>query len=223
LRVIGGNVTVVQGGTVVLPCTLVDTEDDLDQISWQRMTRGKPQNQNFYTILGKNGPQYVNGDDDGRFTFAGSMKEKNGSLQLSRVKLADEGTYTCIFALYPSGNHKTEIHLNVLVPPVMYLRRNDVTLGTEEVSLVTCTAAGSKPPAAVTWLTGALANKVRETNSSTQHDNGTRTTVSTLYGVPTREISQHLVQCVVTSAALPKEETLDFTIQVYCRYTNIYL
>lgn len=107
-----------------------------------------------------------------------------------------------------------------LVPPVMHLEDNHPTLGNEEVSLVTCTAAGSKPPAEVKWLTGALADKMRATTSSTEHANGTTTTVSTLLGVPTREINQHLVRCVITSAALSKEETLPFTTQVYCGYTN---
>ena len=36
-----------QGGTVVLPCKLIDTTETLSQISWQRMTRGKPQNITF--------------------------------------------------------------------------------------------------------------------------------------------------------------------------------
>lgn len=105
--------TVVQGGTVVLPCKLVDTTEDLEQISWQRMTREKPQNENFYTISLINGPHFFNGHDN-RFEFTGSIEDNNGSLQLSRVRLMDEGTYTCIFALFPSGNHKTGIPLNVL-------------------------------------------------------------------------------------------------------------
>uniref|UniRef100_A0A3Q3SC88 Ig-like domain-containing protein n=1 Tax=Mastacembelus armatus TaxID=205130 RepID=A0A3Q3SC88_9TELE len=113
LRVIGGNVTVVQGGTVILPCKLTDTTEDLNQISWQRDTRRKPQTDNFYTIQKDDAPHFVNGEDN-RFKFIGSIKDKNGSLQLSNVTLLDEGIYRCIFTLFPSGNHKTEMHLNVL-------------------------------------------------------------------------------------------------------------
>ncbi|XP_045897361.1 nectin-1-like isoform X1 [Micropterus dolomieu] len=214
LQVIGGSATVVQGGTAILPCTLIDTTEPLTQISWQRKTRGKPQNDNFFTIVYSNGPQFVNGQDD-RFKFIGDVKNNNGSLQLSRVTLIDEGTYTCIFTLFPSGNHKTEISLTLLVPPVINLTDDLPTLGNERVSLVTCTAAASKPPAEVKWVTGTLVEKVRVRTNSTKHANDTTTTVSSLFGVPTRELNQHVVQCVVSSSALPKEEILPFTIQVY--------
>ncbi|XP_033473445.1 nectin-4 isoform X5 [Epinephelus lanceolatus] len=214
LKVIGGNITVVQGETAILPCKLVDTAEPLTQISWQKMTRGKPQNDNFYTILAKNGPQFVNGHDD-RFAFVGNFSENDGSLELSNTTLMDEGTYTCIFTLFPSGNHKTEIPLNLLVPPVISLKDDPVTLGDEEVSLVTCTAAGARPPAEVVWITGTLEETVRITTNYSSHANGTTTTVSSLFGIPTKKINSHSVQCVVTSAARSDKETLNFNIQVF--------
>uniref|UniRef100_I3KG72 Ig-like domain-containing protein n=1 Tax=Oreochromis niloticus TaxID=8128 RepID=I3KG72_ORENI len=113
LQVIGGSVTVIQGGTAILPCHVIDTNDDLTQISWQRKTREKPHNDNFLTILPREGPQFVNGGDD-RFKYIGNFNEKNGTLQLANVALKDEGRYTCIFTLFPSGNQKTEIPLNLL-------------------------------------------------------------------------------------------------------------
>ncbi len=105
------------------------------------------------------------------------------------------------------------------MPPVSSVKVNHPALGTEEVSLVTCMAAGSRPPAEVIWITDSLPEKVRETTSSTAHDNGTTTTVSRLFGVPTKEINQRPVQCVVTNAAIPEKEILRTNLQVYCRYT----
>uniref|UniRef100_A0A669DCZ9 Ig-like domain-containing protein n=1 Tax=Oreochromis niloticus TaxID=8128 RepID=A0A669DCZ9_ORENI len=220
LQVIGGSVTVEQGSTAILSCYVIDTNDDLTQITWQRKTREKPHNDNFLTILPREGAQFVNGDDD-RFKYIGNFNNKNGTLQLSNVALKDEGRYTCIFTLFPSGNQKTEIPLNLLVPPFTNIKDKLPTLGTGEVLFATCTAAGSKPPAEVRWLTGALGENVRTTTNSTQHNNGTTTTVSSLFGVPMREIDGHQVQCVISGDSLSKEETLPFTIQVYFSPTEV--
>ncbi|KAE8299221.1 hypothetical protein D5F01_LYC01614 [Larimichthys crocea] len=56
------------------------------------------------------------------------------------------------------------------VPPVSSLKDNPPLLGNEEVPLVTCTAAGSKPPAEVKWLTGTLAG-LNVTTTNVTHDN----------------------------------------------------
>uniref|UniRef100_A0A669BER8 Ig-like domain-containing protein n=1 Tax=Oreochromis niloticus TaxID=8128 RepID=A0A669BER8_ORENI len=136
---------------------------------------------------------------------------------LSNVALKDEGSYTCIFTLFPSGTQKTEIPLKVFVPPITSIKDNLPTLGKEEVLFATCTAAGSKPPAEVRWLTGTFADKVRMTTNSTQYDNGTTTTVSSLFGVPTREINGRQVRCDISGDSLTKEISLPFTIQfIFC-------
>ncbi|XP_039861508.1 nectin-3-like isoform X1 [Simochromis diagramma] len=220
LQVIGGSVTVKQGSTAILSCYVTGTNDDLTQITWQRKTREKPHNDNFLTILPREGVQFVNGGDD-RFKYIGNFNNNNGTLQLSNVALKDEGRYTCIFTLFPSGNQKIEIPLNLLVPPFTSVKDNLPTLGTEEVLFATCTAAGSKPPAEVKWLTDALGEKVRTTTNSTQYDNDTTTTVSSLFGIPTREINGHQVQCVISGDSLSKEESLLFTIQIYFPPTEV--
>uniref|UniRef100_A0A3B4G4Z4 Ig-like domain-containing protein n=1 Tax=Pundamilia nyererei TaxID=303518 RepID=A0A3B4G4Z4_9CICH len=122
LQVIGGSVTVVQGGTAMLPCHATDTNDDLTQITWQRKMREKPHNDNFITIQPRNGLEFVNGRDD-RFKYVGNFNNRNGTLQLSNAALKDEGSYTCIFTLFPSGNQKTEIPLNLLGVTFTILKR----------------------------------------------------------------------------------------------------
>lgn len=105
----------------------------------------------------------------------------------------------------------------LLVPPVSSLVDDLPLLGDEKVSLATCTAAGSKPPATVSWLVGTVPGDLSTINSAIEHDNGTVTTLASLVGVPSRELNQKLVQCVVTSAAF-KDQTLPFNIQIYCEY-----
>lgn len=109
---------VIIGATATLPCALIDSTEPLSQISWQRKTKGKPVTDNFFTVTENgayavNGANAVNGDKN-RLKFIGNFSVLNGSLQISNVTLFDEGIYSCIFTLFPSGNHKTEIPLNVI-------------------------------------------------------------------------------------------------------------
>ncbi|XP_077946453.1 nectin-1 isoform X21 [Gasterosteus aculeatus] len=216
LQVIGGNVTVVEGGTSILPCKLINAKDSLTQMAWRK----EPEEDNLILIKPITGMKFVNGVDK-RFEFFGDVSDYNGSLRFSNITLRDEGTYTCIFTLFPSGNVQTKILLNVLVPPLTSLEDNRPILGEEEVPLVTCKAAGSKPAAEVRWLKGTLAEKVTERTHVTRHDDGTTTTVSSLSGAPSREIHGHLVECIVTNAALSKEERLPFNIQIYFPPTEV--
>ncbi|XP_037345381.2 nectin-1-like isoform X2 [Pungitius pungitius] len=209
-QLIGGNVTAVQGGTAILPCKLINAKDSLTYIAWRK----EPNWDNFILFMYIIGMKFDNGVDK-RFEFFGDLSDYNGSLRFSNITLRDEGTYTCIFSLFPTGNVKTEIHLNLLVPPVTSLEDNRPILGNEEVPLVTCKAAGSKPAAEVRWLKGTLGKKVRETTNVTRHDNGTTTTVSSLSGVPSREMHGHFIECIVSNAALSQEERLPFNIQIY--------
>ncbi|TWW80949.1 Nectin-2 Herpes virus entry mediator B [Takifugu flavidus] len=168
--VVGRDVSVIQGETGVLLCSVIDTNDSVSQISWEKHTRGHPQNSEFVTITPGSGLKVINGDSD-RVKFIGNIDDKNGSLELSGITLMDEGIYTCAFTLYPGGIPEKTISLNVF---------------------------GN-----LTTIRNAI-----------EHHNGTVTTVSSLVGVPSRELDQQLVQCVVTSKAT-KDQTLPFTIQIY--------
>ncbi|KAM4561384.1 nectin-1 isoform 2-T3 [Fundulus diaphanus] len=214
-QVTGGSATEKLGDTAVLPCKLtrtLTTEEYVEQISWQRKTKGKPRLDNFLTIQEGDRAKFVNGEDK-RFRFIGKFAEQNGTLQLANVNLQDEGTYSCIFSIFPIGSVKADIPLTVLVHPKTNVNDSHPRLGDEEVSLATCTAADSKPPAEVVWYTGALKDKVEVTQNSTLHVNGTTTTVSTLLGQPSKEIHRSPVHCVISF--MEQNETIPFDVQVY--------
>ncbi|XP_072253041.1 nectin-3 [Leuresthes tenuis] len=208
-----GRATGVSGESAVLSCKLGDTTETLTQISWQRRTKEKPVNDNFYIIESTNKPRFVNGEDD-RFKFLGNFGAKDGTIQLSNIALKDEGSYTCIFTLFPSGNFRSEIPLTVLVPPAISLKEDVLILGDKEARIASCVAAGSKPLPVVKWNTTGLGEEVRITTNTTQHENGTTTAVSSLFGTPTMDINGGSVQCVVTSEALRGEEIRNLTIQL---------
>ncbi|XP_024141641.1 nectin-4 [Oryzias melastigma] len=206
-----GDVVAMLGSFAILPCQ-TSTSDRLSQITWQKTIKGKAPDDVFLTIQPVIGLKYSNGKDF-RFEFIGNFNNKNGTLKLSNVTLKDEGSYTCIFSLFPSGTQNKVSKLGILVPPNTNLMSYTPIEGNEEVPLATCTAAASKPKAEVKWIIGSLEGKVREEFNETQHANGTTTTRSTLVGKPGREMNGQLVKCVISSETV-KEEILETIIQV---------
>uniref|UniRef100_A0A8C7WXM6 Ig-like domain-containing protein n=1 Tax=Oryzias sinensis TaxID=183150 RepID=A0A8C7WXM6_9TELE len=188
-----GDVVVMLGSSAILPCHII-TNDRLSQITWQRTIKGKAPDDVFLIIQPTIGLKYRN-EKDFRFEFIGNFNDKNGTLKFSNVTLKDEGSYSCIFSLFPSETQSRNSQLVILE-------------GNEEVPLATCTAAASKPKAEVRWIKGSLEGKVREELKETQHANGTTTTWSTLLGKPGREMNGQLVKCVISSEAT-KEEILE--------------
>uniref|UniRef100_A0A4W5JFP0 Ig-like domain-containing protein n=1 Tax=Hucho hucho TaxID=62062 RepID=A0A4W5JFP0_9TELE len=216
-QVIGGRRTVVQGKDVDLSCRLIDTTEDLEQITWQKSTLEETQNHNFMLIYPNGVTKFITPNGlTGRVQFIGNPSENLGSIRITAVRLLDEGTFTCIFSVFPSGAYNTEIPLTVLVPPVVSVTVDVPPLiGENEVVFATCVAAGAKPQADVRWKTGALGSLLRTVTNSTQHTNGTTTVLSHLLGVPTRAANQQQVQCVVNQSALVAEKTYNYNINIH--------
>ncbi|KAM9449078.1 uncharacterized protein ACWYII_013748 isoform 3-T5 [Salvelinus alpinus] len=153
----------------------------------------------------------------GRVQFIGNPSENLGSIRITAVRLLDEGTFTCIFSVFPSGAYNTEIPLTVLVPPVVSVTVDvPPVTGENEVILATCVAAGAKPQADVTWKTGTFGSLFKTVTNSRQHTNGTTTVLSHLLGVPTRAANQQQVQCVVNQSALATERSYNYNLDIHC-------
>uniref|UniRef100_A0A4W5NYY2 Ig-like domain-containing protein n=1 Tax=Hucho hucho TaxID=62062 RepID=A0A4W5NYY2_9TELE len=220
IQVIGGSRTVVQGEDVDLFCSLLETDEELEQITWQKRTLEEPDNHNFLLIYPTGLTDFISSNGlDGRVQFLGNPKENIGSIRITAARLLDEGTFTCVFSVFPSGAYSIEIPLTVQVPPVVSVTVDvPPVVGENEVFLATCLAAGAKPQAEVRWNTDAFGSLVRTVTNSIQHANGTTTVVSHLLGVPTRAANQQQVQCVVNQSALATERTLAYTIDIH--YTS---
>ncbi|XP_045563563.1 nectin-1 [Salmo salar] len=214
-HVIGGRRTVVQGEDVDLSCRLIERTQELKQITFLKSTQDEKHNLMHI---------YPNGVTDfvapnglkGRVQFIGNPSENLGSIRITSVRLLDEGTFTCIFNVFPSGTYTTEIPLTVLVPPVVNVTVDiPPVTGENEVVLATCMAAGAKPQADVKWKTGTLGSLLRTVTNSTQHANGTTTVLSHLLGVPTRAANQQQVQCVVNQSALATERSYNYNLDIH--------
>ncbi|XP_045560595.1 nectin-4 isoform X1 [Salmo salar] len=216
IRVIGGSRTVVQGEDVDLSCSLLETDEELEQITWQKRTLEEPENHNFFLIYPNGVTDFISSNGlENRVQFFGNLTENIGSIRIKAARLLDEGNFTCVFSVFPSGVYSIEIPLTVLVPPVTSVTVDvPPVIGENEVFLASCLAAGAKPQAEVRWNTDAFGSLVRTVTNSTQHANGTTTVVSHLLGVPTRAANQQQVQCVVKQSALATERTLAYTINI---------
>uniref|UniRef100_A0A8K9V7B6 Ig-like domain-containing protein n=1 Tax=Oncorhynchus mykiss TaxID=8022 RepID=A0A8K9V7B6_ONCMY len=207
IRVISynGRPTVTQGQHADLTCELMETNEELIQISWQKSTRGYRANHNFFFITPSQGPSHVKGRGD-RVGFIGNTTALVGSIRLGDVSLTDEGVYTCIFTVFPSGPYKAEIHLNVQIPPVISVavETPPVVAEGQESILATCTAANAKPPADVRWSTASARQPLSLTTSTntTLNPDDTATVRVHLKGEPSRVMHQQEVQCLVNHTTL---------------------
>ncbi|XP_072541609.1 nectin-1-like [Salminus brasiliensis] len=214
IKVIGQRVTFTAGEEGTLFCQLVDTSEQLTRIIWQKRTPNSPKNENIFVITPDGKTENINGLGD-RIEFIGNIQEYIGSVRLKNVNLADEGIYTCIFNIFPSGPFEREIPLTVHVRPVVSVNADVIPVaGDSEVILVTCTAK-AQPKANISWNLGALSDLVKvETNVSAEPD-GFYTVKSHLIGVASRELNQQKVQCLVNHPTLKEELILDYALVIH--------
>ncbi|XP_051564496.1 nectin-3-like [Myxocyprinus asiaticus] len=213
VKVIGHDTAVIYGENAFLFSQLTESKDDLTRIIWQKKTREERVEKTFFNIWPDGKTEHVNGLGH-RVKFIGNTAEKNGSIQLQEMRLLDEGIYTCIYILYPSGTFETNINVTVLVPPVVNIKKEAPVAGKLEVTLASCFASNARPAAEVFWRFGALnISGLRTETSHTVHPNGTVTVVSILLGVPVKHLNERKVQCVVKHNSLTEE--FDSTLNIH--------
>ncbi|XP_047671238.1 nectin-4-like [Tachysurus fulvidraco] len=215
IKVIGRDGTVTAGDDAQLFCEAIETTEPLTTIWWQRRTKKKPTNTDFLVITSSGKEEHINGLRD-RVKFAGNLAVLDGSILLSNVTLLDEGIYTCIFSIFPSGRNETEIRLTVQVPPVVTVGTDvPAVAGDTEGILATCTAANAKPAAEVSWSLGALNNTVKVQNTVTVDSEDRYTVKSNLIGTASKDLNQKKVQCVVTHPGLKQELELNYILNIH--------
>ncbi|KAK2849750.1 hypothetical protein Q7C36_008533 [Tachysurus vachellii] len=197
IKVIGWDVTVTAGDDAQLFCEAIETTEPLT------------------TIRKKLGD---------RVKFAGNLAVLDGSILLNNVTLLDEGIYTCIFRVFPSGRNETEICLRVQVPPVVTVGIDvPAVAGDTEGILATCTAANAKPAAEVSWSLGALYNTVKVQNTVTVDSEDRYTVKSNLIGTASKDLNQKKVQCVVTHPGLKQKLELNYTLDIHYPPQKVYI
>ncbi|KAI4897999.1 hypothetical protein NFI96_001186 [Prochilodus magdalenae] len=222
-RVIGQSTTATAGNNASMFCQLVETKEKLTRITWQKRTRGTPINKDFFVITPDGKAEKKNGLGD-RTEFIGNIGKINGTVLLKDVLLLDEGVYTCIFNIFPSGPFEKEIDLHVQVPPIVSVTTDVIpVVGESEVTLATCTASKALPAAEVSWHLGALNNSVTVKTIHYEDLDRTFTVKSYLIGVPSKDLNQQKVQCLVKHICLNEEVTLDYTLVIHYPPQVVYI
>uniref|UniRef100_A0A7M4FT39 Nectin cell adhesion molecule 1 n=1 Tax=Crocodylus porosus TaxID=8502 RepID=A0A7M4FT39_CROPO len=134
----------------------------------------------------------------GRVKFL-SPSFQDGTIQLFRLQLDDEGVYICEFATFPTGNRESQLNLTVLAKPNNWMEGTTRPLiarvgMTEKILVATCTSSNGKPSSSVTWdttLKGAA--EFQEIHNT----NGTITVISRYRLVPSREAHRQQLTCIV--------------------------
>ncbi|XP_077775772.1 nectin-1 isoform X3 [Podarcis muralis] len=185
------------GTDVNLHCTLTNPSlgMKITQVTWQKATNGSKQNVAIsnpvmgISIL----PPYKD-----RMVFRNSST-RDGTIQLSRLKLEDEGVYICEFATFPDGNRENQLNLTVLAKPTNRMQATTSLLiakagMTEKIVVATCTSSNGKPPSTVSWETKL---KGVAEYQEIRNPNGTFTVVSQYRLLPSREAHRQQLTCVV--------------------------
>lgn len=100
------------GTDVVLHCSFTNPLPNvkITQVTWQKATNGTKQNVAIYNpAMGVS----ILSPYKERVTFR-NPSFKDGTIQLSRLELEDEGVYICEFATFPTGNREGQLNLTVL-------------------------------------------------------------------------------------------------------------
>lgn len=87
--------------------------------------------------------------------------------------------------------------------------------GPLKVTLATCSAISEKTAAQVSWRLGSLSDSVKSSTNNVKHLDGIFTVSSSLIAVPTVQMNQQLVQCVITHDTLRGELEINHRIKVH--------
>ncbi|KAH0623306.1 hypothetical protein JD844_031493 [Phrynosoma platyrhinos] len=185
------------GTNVILHCSMTNPSPSvkITQVTWQKATNGSKQN---VAIFNPNMGVSILAPYKERVTFR-DPSTKDGTIQLSRLELDDEGVYICEFATFPTGNRENQLNLTVLAKPTNQMVRTTSPLiaragMTEKIVVATCTSSNGKPPSTVTWDTKL---KGEAEYQEIRNNNGTITVISRYRLLPSREAHRQQLMCVV--------------------------
>ncbi|XP_037532141.1 nectin-2 isoform X2 [Nematolebias whitei] len=200
------------GQTVNLRCSFADaTGVQLTMVTWIYEPKDG-ERQNIAVFHPNFDPSYPDSPVNGRVSFTPSPPNMNTpSIQITNVKLSDEGKYICEYATYPSGNEQGITQLVMLAKPKNSASVIAVNESTQQVVVARCESANGRPPATIRWIT--TANGEEKTASRAGTDN-TVTVTSEYYLVPTSSDNGKDISCSVEHRTQTTPESIPLKLAV---------
>uniref|UniRef100_A0A3Q0S561 Nectin cell adhesion molecule 3 n=1 Tax=Amphilophus citrinellus TaxID=61819 RepID=A0A3Q0S561_AMPCI len=167
---------------------------------------------NIAVFLPGNEPSYPDSPVKGRVSFVPSPPNMaSPSIQITNVRITDEGKYACEFATYPGGNVRGTTQLVMLAKPENSASAVRVVAGTKPVAVAQCQSANGRPAAEISWATAASGNYTTKSKTET---NNTVTVTSQYIMVPTPNDNGKDINCIVSHRTLVKPENFKMKLEV---------
>uniref|UniRef100_A0A3B5MW92 Si:ch73-22o12.1 n=1 Tax=Xiphophorus couchianus TaxID=32473 RepID=A0A3B5MW92_9TELE len=158
------------------------------------------------------GPNYPESQMKGRVTFKPSPPELSSpSIEISNVRMTDEGRYVCEYATYPDGNEQGITQLVMLAKPLNSATAVTVNAGTQPVVVARCESKDGRPAAKIQWLTTAKGNWTETSQTGTDN---TVTVTSEYRLAPTAMDNAKDLTCLVTHRTQLKDESLPLKLAI---------
>ncbi|XP_076592632.1 nectin-2 isoform X3 [Chaetodon auriga] len=200
------------GQTVNLCCAFTDaTGIQLTMVTWIYEPK-EGERINIAVFHPNFDPNYPDSPVKGRVSFTPSPPNLGSpSIQISDVRMTDEGKYICEYATYPRGNEQGITYLVMLAKPQNSASIVTVEAGTKSVVVARCESMDGRPAAEISWVTTANGNAT--TVSKPGADN--TVTVSSEYRmVPTAADNGKDISCVVAHRTQVKPESFPLKLAV---------
>ncbi|XP_058503155.1 nectin-2 isoform X3 [Solea solea] len=200
------------GQTVNLRCAFTDaTGIQLTMVTWIYEPK-EGERINIAVLHPSFEPNYPLSPMKGRVSFSPSPPDvASPSIQISDVRMTDEGKYVCEYATYPIGNEQGITNLIMLAKPQNSASVVTVEAGTKPVVVARCESMDGRPAAKISWVTAATGNGT--VVSKTSNDN--TVTVSGEYRmIPTPADNGKDISCVVAHRTQAKPESFPLKLAV---------
>lgn len=202
------------GQSVTLRCAFADpTEVQLTMVTWIYEPKDG-ERINIAVLHPKFQPNYPESPVKGRVSFVVDPPNLSSpSIQISDVRMSDEGRYICEYATYPRGNEQGIVYLVMLAKPQNLASVVTAVEGSKPVVVARCESADGRPEAKITWVTTAKGNAT--TGSKPGADN-TVTVTSEYSLVPTAADNGRDISCIVEHRTQVTPES--FKMQLAVQY-----